>query len=205
MHYTHTVLHIYIPTHLTALPLSLYIPTKTKVTHKRKEKETELFLCVCGVCVNIVLFVFVMAKKFWSLKKVMSKELRPGKFFPTFKWKRLDFQMAIVDGVVFKIVSVVEAVVLVSTLCFFYLCCGCHIWFLFLLFHRFNCSFFLGSCCVLSWFWFLGRDYNIFFFFLGSCFCSHSWWYNVTIICIWSFINLYVFVFHLSFGLRVFF
>nr|POE95296.1 hypothetical protein CFP56_05656 [Quercus suber] len=68
-----------------------------------------------------------MARKFWSLKKVMSKELRPGKFFPTFKWKRLDFQMAIVDGVVFKIVSVVEAVVLVSTLCFFYLCCGCHI------------------------------------------------------------------------------
>uniref|UniRef100_A0A2N9H9H9 Uncharacterized protein n=1 Tax=Fagus sylvatica TaxID=28930 RepID=A0A2N9H9H9_FAGSY len=63
---------------------------------------------------------------FWSLKKV-SKELRPGRLFSTFKRKRLDFPMTIIDGVIFKILSVVEGVVLVSTLYFFYLCCGCHI------------------------------------------------------------------------------
>lgn len=159
-------------------------------------------MCVClwGVC-QYCSFVFVMAKKFWSLKKVMSKELRPGKFFPTFKWKRLDFQMAIVDGVVFKIVSVVEAVVLVSTLCFFYLCCGCHIWFLFF-FTVSNVHSFLDLVVFLADFGFLAGIIIIIFFFFGSCFCSHSWWYNVTIICIWSFINLYVFVFHLYFGLR---
>ncbi|XP_030519029.1 uncharacterized protein LOC115732507 [Rhodamnia argentea] len=75
-----------------------------------------------------------MAKKrAWSLKKAMaamSRERRPWKL-PGIKWKgkkslSLGFQMAVVDGVVFRIVSVVEAVVLVSTLCFFYLCCGCH-------------------------------------------------------------------------------
>ncbi|CAN8295303.1 unnamed protein product [Cochlearia groenlandica] len=46
----------------------------------------------------------------------------------SFKWKRVEMiQMEIVDGVVFKVMYVVEAFVLVSTLCFFYLCCGCHI------------------------------------------------------------------------------
>ncbi|XP_010522078.1 PREDICTED: uncharacterized protein LOC104800829 [Tarenaya hassleriana] len=44
------------------------------------------------------------------------------------KWKRLDFiQKGIMDNVVFRVMYVVEALVLVSTLCFFYLCCGCHI------------------------------------------------------------------------------
>ncbi|OIT28759.1 PREDICTED: uncharacterized protein LOC109212246 [Nicotiana attenuata] len=33
----------------------------------------------------------------------------------------------IVDCLLFKIVSVFEAIFLVSTLAFFYLCCGCHI------------------------------------------------------------------------------
>ncbi|KAF8043496.1 hypothetical protein BT93_A1725 [Corymbia citriodora subsp. variegata] len=74
-------------------------------------------------------------KKAWSLKKAMaamsSRERRPWKL-PGIKWKggkkslSLGFQMAVVDGVVFRIVSVVEGIVLVSTLCFFYLCCGCH-------------------------------------------------------------------------------
>ncbi|MCD7455142.1 hypothetical protein HAX54_027218 [Datura stramonium] len=32
-----------------------------------------------------------------------------------------------VDSFLFKIVSVFEAIFLVSTLAFFYLCCGCHI------------------------------------------------------------------------------
>lgn len=46
----------------------------------------------------------------------------------SFKWKRVEIlQMEIVDGVVFKVMYVVEALVLVSTLCFFYLFCGCHI------------------------------------------------------------------------------
>jgi len=45
------------------------------------------------------------------------------------KWKRVEIIMLteIVDGVVYKVMYVVEAFVLVSTLCFFYLCCGCHI------------------------------------------------------------------------------
>ncbi|KAL5125783.1 hypothetical protein HKD37_02G005935 [Glycine soja] len=43
-----------------------------------------------------------------------------------FRWKRLDLQTTIMDTVVFKVLYAAEAVVLVSTLCFFYLCCGCH-------------------------------------------------------------------------------
>ncbi|ESW13405.1 hypothetical protein PHAVU_008G193200 [Phaseolus vulgaris] len=43
-----------------------------------------------------------------------------------FRWKPQKLQTIIVDTVVFKILSVAEAVVLVSTLCFFYLCCGCN-------------------------------------------------------------------------------
>ncbi|KAL6137182.1 hypothetical protein ACLB2K_062476 [Fragaria x ananassa] len=63
----------------------------------------------------------------WSLKKVISKELWPRKFSSVFRWKSVDLRLSIIDDVVFKILSVVEAVVLVSTLCFFFLCCGCHI------------------------------------------------------------------------------
>jgi hypothetical protein len=66
-----------------------------------------------------------MGKKLWSLKKV-GKEQWPRRLFSAFRWKRLDFQTTVIDGVVFKMLSVVEGVVLVSTLCFFYLCCGCH-------------------------------------------------------------------------------
>ncbi|XP_062026683.1 uncharacterized protein LOC133742967 [Rosa rugosa] len=65
--------------------------------------------------------------KTWSLKKVISKELWPRKLSSVFRWKRVDLRLRIIDDVVFKILSVVEAVVLVSTLCFFFLCCGCHI------------------------------------------------------------------------------
>ncbi|CAJ1971336.1 unnamed protein product [Sphenostylis stenocarpa] len=39
-----------------------------------------------------------------------------------FRWKRQNLQTTIVDTVVYKILSVAEVVVLVSTLCFFYLC-----------------------------------------------------------------------------------
>ncbi|PRQ52094.1 hypothetical protein RchiOBHm_Chr2g0151771 [Rosa chinensis] len=65
--------------------------------------------------------------KTWSLKKAISKELWPRKLSSVFRWKRVDLRLRIIDDVVFKILSVVEAVVLVSTLCFFFLCCGCHI------------------------------------------------------------------------------
>ncbi|XP_050383364.1 uncharacterized protein LOC126800117 [Argentina anserina] len=65
--------------------------------------------------------------KSWSLKKVISKELWPRKFSSVFRWKRVDLRLTIIDDIIFKILSVVEAVVLVSTLCFFFLCCGCHI------------------------------------------------------------------------------
>ncbi|KAL5177864.1 hypothetical protein HKD37_08G023557 [Glycine soja] len=64
----------------------------------------------------------------WSFKK-MSKELWPRRLSSSFRAKRLHLptMTIIVDNVVFKIVSVVEGVVIVSTLCVFYLCCGCHI------------------------------------------------------------------------------
>lgn len=66
-------------------------------------------------------------KKTWSLKK-MSKELWPWRF-SLFRRSPIDFQMIhfLIDNVFFKIVSVVEAIVLVSTLCFFLLCCGGHV------------------------------------------------------------------------------
>ncbi|KAK9266836.1 hypothetical protein L1049_001607 [Liquidambar formosana] len=53
-----------------------------------------------------------MAKLLWSLKKV-SKEWWPRRL-SAFRWKRLDFQINIIDGVVFKILYVLEAIVLVS-------------------------------------------------------------------------------------------
>ncbi|XP_027369001.1 uncharacterized protein LOC113874916 [Abrus precatorius] len=59
-------------------------------------------------------------------KKKSSTWLKKKWRFSAFRWKRLDFQTTIVDTVVFKILCVAEAVVLVSTLCFFYLCCGCN-------------------------------------------------------------------------------
>ncbi|KAI6703463.1 hypothetical protein NL676_012599 [Syzygium grande] len=43
-----------------------------------------------------------------------------------FRWKRVNIQLSFFDDVVFKLVSILEAIVLVSTLCFFYLFCGCH-------------------------------------------------------------------------------
>uniref|UniRef100_A0A7N0T356 Uncharacterized protein n=1 Tax=Kalanchoe fedtschenkoi TaxID=63787 RepID=A0A7N0T356_KALFE len=46
---------------------------------------------------------------------------------PSFRWKGLDLQGRIVEKLVFKLLYILEAVVVVSTLCFFFLCCGCHI------------------------------------------------------------------------------
>ncbi|GFP81132.1 hypothetical protein PHJA_000256500 [Phtheirospermum japonicum] len=43
------------------------------------------------------------------------------------RWKkRFNLHLWFVDGILFKIVSAFEAFVLISTLCAFFLCCGCH-------------------------------------------------------------------------------
>ncbi|KAH7848135.1 hypothetical protein Vadar_034140 [Vaccinium darrowii] len=43
------------------------------------------------------------------------------------RWKGLRFRIWFVDGFLFKILSVCEAIVVVANLCFFYLCCGCRV------------------------------------------------------------------------------
>ncbi|XP_042477215.1 uncharacterized protein LOC122058642 [Macadamia integrifolia] len=67
-----------------------------------------------------------MERKSGFFKK-LNKRSWPLRFrlYP-FQWKRLGFQLSFVEDVLFKIVSVFEAIFLVTTLCFFYLCCGCH-------------------------------------------------------------------------------
>ncbi|KAJ9135892.1 hypothetical protein P3X46_033017 [Hevea brasiliensis] len=68
--------------------------------------------------------------KMWLFRKLKVKESWRWRWRflgSAFKWKRKHFQLSFVDDVLFKIVSVFEAIVLVATLCFFYLCCGCHI------------------------------------------------------------------------------
>ncbi|KAG6419314.1 hypothetical protein SASPL_121531 [Salvia splendens] len=43
------------------------------------------------------------------------------------RWKkRFNLHLWFIDDVLFKVVSAFEAVCLVSALCFFFLCCGCH-------------------------------------------------------------------------------
>ncbi|KAK8551420.1 hypothetical protein V6N13_119887 [Hibiscus sabdariffa] len=68
------------------------------------------------------------SRKRWALfKRLMKKEAWRWKFLGSaFKWKRLNIKLSFIDDVRFKIVSVLEAIYLVATLCFFYLCCGCH-------------------------------------------------------------------------------
>ncbi|XP_010481466.1 PREDICTED: uncharacterized protein LOC104771893 [Camelina sativa] len=42
------------------------------------------------------------------------------------KWKRLNFKkMSFLENLRYKIMSIIEAMVLVSKLAFFFLCCGC--------------------------------------------------------------------------------
>ncbi|XP_026390634.1 uncharacterized protein LOC113286154 [Papaver somniferum] len=45
----------------------------------------------------------------------------------SFKFKYLNIHISFLDDILFKIISVFEAILLVSALCFFYLFCGCHI------------------------------------------------------------------------------
>ncbi|GLU22703.1 hypothetical protein SLE2022_387590 [Rubroshorea leprosula] len=62
------------------------------------------------------------SNKRWALFKRLS--LRLKLLGSAFKGKRL--HLSFMDDVLFRIVSVFEAIVLVVALCFFYLCCGCH-------------------------------------------------------------------------------
>jgi len=67
--------------------------------------------------------------KIWLFRRLKLKESwgwRLKFIGSAFKWKRLNIQLSFFDDLIFKLVSVLEAIVLVITLCFFYLCCGCH-------------------------------------------------------------------------------
>ncbi|GFP94913.1 hypothetical protein PHJA_001635700 [Phtheirospermum japonicum] len=45
-----------------------------------------------------------------------------------FRWKRkFNLHYWLVDVILFKIVSIFEAIFLVAKLCFFFLCCGCRL------------------------------------------------------------------------------
>ncbi|KAL5771995.1 hypothetical protein ACOSP7_011600 [Xanthoceras sorbifolium] len=66
-------------------------------------------------------------KRWMLFKRLLKRESWRWKFLgSSFKWKRLNFHLSFIDDLLFKFVSVFEAVVLVATLCFFFLCCGCH-------------------------------------------------------------------------------
>ncbi|CAK8578169.1 unnamed protein product [Lathyrus sativus] len=71
--------------------------------------------------------MFGNGKRRSLLKKLRKESLRLKFLWPSslFKWNRLTLPLSFMDDVVFKVVSAFEAVVLVLTLCFFYLCCGC--------------------------------------------------------------------------------
>ncbi|KAJ8762026.1 hypothetical protein K2173_006628 [Erythroxylum novogranatense] len=69
-------------------------------------------------------------RRLWMFRKLKLKEVwgwRWSFWRSAFKWKRHALQLWLIDDLMFKIVSVLEAIVLVTNLCFFYLCCGCHI------------------------------------------------------------------------------
>lgn len=71
----------------------------------------------------------VGGKKRWFFKRLRKESLRWKFLWPAFKLKRLTLPVSFVNDVVFKVVSAFEAIVLVLTVCFFYLCCGCSFWF----------------------------------------------------------------------------
>ena len=50
-------------------------------------------------------------------------------FATSWRWKcpSLLLRFSFLDDLLFRILYCLEAVVLVAALCFFYLCCGCHI------------------------------------------------------------------------------
>ncbi|KAG5235203.1 DUF561 domain-containing [Salix suchowensis] len=65
-------------------------------------------------------------RKMWLLKLKDSWRWRLKFLGSAFKWKRLNIHISFFDDLIFKLVSVLEAIVLVITVCFFFLCCGCH-------------------------------------------------------------------------------
>ncbi|KAL5707556.1 hypothetical protein ACHQM5_018446 [Ranunculus cassubicifolius] len=69
-----------------------------------------------------------MVKKIWALKRIIKKSW-PWRLFTSkgFQWKRLDFKRSFYDNVIFGIISVLEAIILVGSLCFFFCCCGCRL------------------------------------------------------------------------------
>ncbi|KAI4295411.1 hypothetical protein L6164_035459 [Bauhinia variegata] len=65
----------------------------------------------------------------WLFFKRLRKEssLKLKLLVSAFKWKKVNvFPVSFMRDVIFKVVSVFEAIVLVLALSFFYLCCGCH-------------------------------------------------------------------------------
>lgn len=69
-----------------------------------------------------------MRKKGGLLRKIREECKWKWKLISSgFRWKRLRFQLSFVDEVAFRIMYVLEAIVLVASLCFFYLFCGCRI------------------------------------------------------------------------------
>ncbi|PQQ06321.1 hypothetical protein Pyn_15774 [Prunus yedoensis var. nudiflora] len=68
-------------------------------------------------------------KKRWLFFKRMKKEswsLRWKYFGSAFKFRPLNLHLSFYDDVIFKIVSAFEAIVLLLSVCFFYLFCGCN-------------------------------------------------------------------------------
>ncbi|KAF8118580.1 hypothetical protein N665_0004s0061 [Sinapis alba] len=68
----------------------------------------------------------MMGKKTFSIFKTRKERTRL-KFLGLggLKWKRLNLKMSFFETLKFRIMSILEAMVLVSKLGFFFLCCGC--------------------------------------------------------------------------------
>ncbi|RWR96171.1 putative transmembrane protein [Cinnamomum micranthum f. kanehirae] len=65
--------------------------------------------------------------KHWFKKMKKDSWPWPWRFTPSsLRFKRIEFQLSILDDILFKLLSIFEAILLVSALCFFYLCCGCN-------------------------------------------------------------------------------
>ncbi|KAJ6796621.1 uncharacterized protein M6B38_219430 [Iris pallida] len=60
----------------------------------------------------------------WSTKKKKSRVLSVG---INRKWKKSSLKYFLVDGVSFRILYFLEGILLGAGLCFFFLCCGCHL------------------------------------------------------------------------------
>ncbi|KAK4271815.1 hypothetical protein QN277_020450 [Acacia crassicarpa] len=59
-------------------------------------------------------------------KKLSRHSSRLKFYWSALRWKRIHLPVSFMDNVVFRIVSLFEAIVLVLSLAFFYLYFGCH-------------------------------------------------------------------------------